>query len=202
MPLFLTLRDEDGKALVTAMLPPGGQRIGRSAASSSGPATPIPTANTPMRSRPWPNISASPLDRAIATRIAGITTQEVSAMAITLEQFAAECRDALKSQPGTAGPRESARPGEAGAGRSASSSRPTSREGTPERQVLYEDPELGFTILAHGYIGAEEQQAARSRSLLGDLRPGRRRNDHDRLGLPRAPDRRQPRQGEARSATT
>ncbi len=26
MPLFLTLRDEDGEALVTAMLPPGGKR--------------------------------------------------------------------------------------------------------------------------------------------------------------------------------
>jgi len=26
MPLFVTLRDEDGKALVTAMLPPGGKR--------------------------------------------------------------------------------------------------------------------------------------------------------------------------------
>ena len=29
MPLFLTLRDEDGKALVTAMLPPEGKRGGR-----------------------------------------------------------------------------------------------------------------------------------------------------------------------------
>ena len=28
-------------------------------------------------------------------------------------------------------------------------------EGTPERKVLYEDPELGFTILAHGYVGAK-----------------------------------------------
>ncbi|MFL5256781.1 MAG: hypothetical protein ACJ8AI_28590, partial [Rhodopila sp.] len=26
-------------------------------------------------------------------------------------------------------------------------------DGTPERKVLYEDPELGFTILAHGYVG-------------------------------------------------
>jgi hypothetical protein len=28
MPLFLTLRDEDGKALVTAMLPPNGKKGG------------------------------------------------------------------------------------------------------------------------------------------------------------------------------
>ena len=27
--------------------------------------------------------------------------------------------------------------------------------GTPERHVLYEDAELGFAILAHGYIGAK-----------------------------------------------
>ena len=25
----------------------------------------------------------------------------------------------------------------------------------PERKVLYEDPDLGFTILAHGYVGAK-----------------------------------------------
>jgi predicted metal-dependent enzyme (double-stranded beta helix superfamily) len=29
-------------------------------------------------------------------------------------------------------------------------------EATPERQVLYEDPELGFCILAHQYKGAKE----------------------------------------------
>ncbi len=40
MPQFLTLRDQDGKALVTAMLPPKGKAA--AAASSSDPATPIP----------------------------------------------------------------------------------------------------------------------------------------------------------------
>jgi hypothetical protein len=29
-------------------------------------------------------------------------------------------------------------------------------DGTPERQVLYEDPELGFCILAHNYRGAKD----------------------------------------------
>ena len=31
-------------------------------------------------------------------------------------------------------------------------------EGTPERKVLYEDPQLGFCILAHSYTGARDSQ--------------------------------------------
>ncbi len=31
-------------------------------------------------------------------------------------------------------------------------------EGTPERKVLYEDPQLGFCILAHSYNGARDSQ--------------------------------------------
>ncbi|MBV1799978.1 hypothetical protein [Siccirubricoccus sp. G192] len=31
-------------------------------------------------------------------------------------------------------------------------------EGTPERKVLYEDPELGFAILAHAYTGAKSSK--------------------------------------------
>ena len=42
MPLFLTLRDQDGKAHVTAMLPPGGKAMPARASSSSAPAMPIP----------------------------------------------------------------------------------------------------------------------------------------------------------------
>ena len=32
------------------------------------------------------------------------------------------------------------------------------RDDTPERKVLYEDPDLGFCILAHVYDGAKESQ--------------------------------------------
>ena len=109
-------------------------------------------------------------------------------MGYTLEQFAAKCHDALKSQPGTEGRKavcglvqEVLKDGEFVAR--------YIPEGTPERKVLYEDPELGFTILAHALCRGEGQQAARSRAVLGDLRPGRRRDDHDRLGLPGATDR-------------
>ena len=73
-------------------------------------------------------------------------------MGYTLESFAAKCKDALKSQPGTEGRKavcglvqDVLKDGEFVA--------KYIPEGTPERQVLYEDPELGFTILAHGYTG-------------------------------------------------
>jgi len=73
-------------------------------------------------------------------------------MAITLEKFAADCQAALKAQPGTPGRekvRELVRQALSDPGFVAANV----PEGTPERHVLYEDPELGFTILAHGYVG-------------------------------------------------
>ena len=75
-------------------------------------------------------------------------------MAITLEKFAADCHAAIKNSPGTPG-REKvcalvkevlADPGFVAT---------YIPEGTPERKVLYEDAEFGFTILAHGYTGAK-----------------------------------------------
>ena len=75
-------------------------------------------------------------------------------MGYTLEQFADKCREALKNQPNTQGRKavctlveEVLKDGEFAA--------KYIPEGTPERKVLYEDPELGFTILAHGYVGAK-----------------------------------------------
>ena len=78
-------------------------------------------------------------------------------MGYTLEQFATKCHDALKSQPGTEGRKavcalvkDVLKDGEFAA--------KYIPEGTPERKVLYEDPELGFTILAHGYTGAKNSK--------------------------------------------
>jgi hypothetical protein len=72
----------------------------------------------------------------------------------TLEQFADQCRDALKGHTVTEGGQAICKlvsqvlkePGFADT---------YIPEGTPERKVLFEDPELGFTILAHGYTGAK-----------------------------------------------
>ena len=73
-------------------------------------------------------------------------------MAQSLEEFAAQCGAALRAAPGEAGRRQVtalvraalADPGFVAA---------QVPEGTPERHVLYEDSELGFTILAHAYTG-------------------------------------------------
>lgn len=78
-------------------------------------------------------------------------------MGYTLEQFAAKCHDALKNNPGTAGRQQVCSlvqevltdPAFVAA---------NIPEGTPERKVLYEDPELGFTILAHAYEGAKNSK--------------------------------------------
>ena len=71
----------------------------------------------------------------------------------TLDQFAAECKGILTAEPGPTG-REKV----AGLLQEVLSDPEFVSayvgEGTPERKVLYEDPNLGFTILAHGYEGA------------------------------------------------
>lgn len=75
-------------------------------------------------------------------------------MSMTIEEFAAECRAALVRDPGTAG-REKVRSLVKDALHDAAFISSYIPDGTPERHVLYEDPELGFTILAHGYTGAK-----------------------------------------------
>jgi hypothetical protein len=75
-------------------------------------------------------------------------------MATKLDGFVADCRNALKSQPGTAG-REKVRDLVKQVLTDPEFVATYIPEGTPERQVLYEDPELGFTVLAHGYTGAK-----------------------------------------------
>jgi hypothetical protein len=75
-------------------------------------------------------------------------------MAITLEKFAADCRDALKAQPGTPG-RQKVRDLVQQALADQTFVETYIPAGTPERHVLYEDADLGFAILAHGYVGAK-----------------------------------------------
>ena len=75
-------------------------------------------------------------------------------MAMTLDTFAAECHSALKGQPGTPG-REKVRDLVRQALADPDFVATYIPRGTPERHLLYEDAELGFAILAHGYIGAK-----------------------------------------------
>jgi predicted metal-dependent enzyme (double-stranded beta helix superfamily) len=76
-------------------------------------------------------------------------------MTATLEQFAAQCRTILKSEPGPQGRRKICTLLE-GLLRDGEFVHSLVTESTPERQVLYEDPELGFCILAHQYKGAKD----------------------------------------------
>jgi predicted metal-dependent enzyme (double-stranded beta helix superfamily) len=77
-------------------------------------------------------------------------------MAYTLEQFAADCHAALKQDPGPKGREEVRKFVEKAcmdADFLATNVRPDQEE---QRKVLYEDPELGFCILAHVYNDPKE----------------------------------------------
>ncbi len=78
-------------------------------------------------------------------------------MSTTLEQFAANCRRALKDHPGTAG-REEVRDLVADVLKDPAFVAAHIRADGPERKLLYEDPELGFAILAHAYQGAKNSK--------------------------------------------
>ena len=61
-------------------------------------------------------------------------------MGYTLEQFAAACHRLLAEEPGPEGREKATHLG----------------DGVPERKILYEDPQLGFCVLAHVYRSARE----------------------------------------------
>ncbi|HLF77924.1 MAG TPA: hypothetical protein VJB57_10590, partial [Dehalococcoidia bacterium] len=76
-------------------------------------------------------------------------------MGATLEQFATECHQILKTQPGPDGRKSVASLLEQYLKDDAFVAANLG-EGTSTRQVLYEDPELGFCVLGHAYEGASE----------------------------------------------
>jgi len=76
-------------------------------------------------------------------------------MATTLEQFAAECRTILTSEPGPSGRRKICMRLEELL-RDPQFVSTNVNETTSERHVLYEDAELGFCVLAHSYKGAKD----------------------------------------------
>ena len=72
----------------------------------------------------------------------------------TIEQFAAACHDILKSEPNPKG-RSKVCALLQDVLKNDKFVSTYLKDDTPERQVLYEDPELGFCILAHHYRGAK-----------------------------------------------
>jgi predicted metal-dependent enzyme (double-stranded beta helix superfamily) len=76
-------------------------------------------------------------------------------MTTTLQQFAAECHTILNAEPGPSGRRKICMRLEELL-RDPEFVSQNLNENTPERQVLYEDPALGFCVLAHSYKSAKE----------------------------------------------
>ena len=78
-------------------------------------------------------------------------------MAYTLEQFAAACHRILRDEPGPAGRKKVSEVVQDVLKDEAFIARHLGDD-VPERKILYEDPNLGFCILAHVYQGAKESQ--------------------------------------------
>ena len=76
-------------------------------------------------------------------------------MGFTLDSFASECHRILKADPGPAG-REKVRAVVEQVLRDEKFLGTYLNENTPDRQVIYEDPELGFCICAHLNKDAKE----------------------------------------------
>jgi predicted metal-dependent enzyme (double-stranded beta helix superfamily) len=72
----------------------------------------------------------------------------------TLDKFAADTKRLLRDNPGTEG-REKVCALVAEVLKDEAFVEANIRPDGPERKVLYEDPDLGFTILAHAYQGAK-----------------------------------------------
>ncbi len=76
-------------------------------------------------------------------------------MNFTLDQFASECHRILKADPGSVG-RAKVRDLVQEVLKDKEFIARYINDNTPDRQVLYEDPELGFCICAHMNRGAKE----------------------------------------------
>ena len=76
-------------------------------------------------------------------------------MSWTLEKFAAACQHALTEDPGPAGRKKVCEVVQEVLKDEAFVSKYVGDD-VPERKILYEDPKLGFCILAHAYQGKKE----------------------------------------------
>jgi len=76
-------------------------------------------------------------------------------MGYELQQFAAECRQALNHDSGPAGIEQARQCVEKAVSDDVFVERHLGSENKSPRKILYEDPELGFCILAHVYLGAK-----------------------------------------------
>jgi predicted metal-dependent enzyme (double-stranded beta helix superfamily) len=105
---------------------------------------------------------------------------------MTLEQFARECRDILRQDPGPAGRGRICKRLE-GLLRDQAFVSSLLKDSTSERQVVYEDPDLGFCILAHNYAGAKDSPPhdhGPSWAIYGQAKGETEMTDYDRVAEP------------------
>jgi len=79
----------------------------------------------------------------------------VSTVAYSLDQFSADCRTALQSDPGPDGRQKIRRHLQQALRDPTFLAAHLADKNPPQREILYEDPDLGFCICAHIYDGAK-----------------------------------------------
>jgi len=105
---------------------------------------------------------------------------------MNLELFARECRDLLKADPGPSGRRKVCELLEQ-ALRDREFLEANLDQRTSERQILYEDPELGFCILAHSYAAAKDSPPhdhGPSWAIYGQAKGETSMTDYERIAEP------------------
>ena len=105
-----------------------------------------------------------------------------------LEHFARDCHDILKADPGPQGRRKVCALLEQ-ALRDREFLEMSVNERTSERHILYEDPELGFCILAHNYAAAKESPPhdhGPSWAIYGQAKGETYMSDYERVAEPDA----------------
>jgi predicted metal-dependent enzyme (double-stranded beta helix superfamily) len=103
-----------------------------------------------------------------------------------LQRFARDCQEILKADPGPAGRRKVCTLLEQALGDREFVAANIS-ERTPERHVLYEDPELGFCILAHNYAAAKDSPPhdhGPSWAIYGQAKGETHMTDYERVAEP------------------
>ena len=102
-------------------------------------------------------------------------------MAYDLDQFISDCRSALSRDPGPAG-REQVRQNLERLLANKDFVEEYCGDGVPRGlKVLYEDPKLGFQILAHINDKARVSPPHDHGDFMGDLRSGQQIHRHDRV---------------------
>ena len=105
---------------------------------------------------------------------------------MNLERFAKDCHEILKSDPGPAGRRKVCALLESVL-RDRQFVEANLNDRTSERHVLYEDPELGFCILAHNYGAAKDSPPhdhGPSWAIYGQAKGETQMTDYERVAEP------------------